>query len=129
MTSQPPSVLLVDDDPDIRDSIRMVLQSEGYSVETAANGADALEKLKVRARPPHLVLLDLTMPVMNGWKFLELVNGGQPAEFPVVVISAAVPPKPDNAVSYLRKPVDLDVLLAKVAEYARPDPVAEHATP
>ena len=116
---QPASVLLVDDDPDIRESICMVLEAEGYSVETAANGAEALEKL--RDLPlPSLVLLDLMMPVMNGWRFLELVNGGQPATFPVVVVSAAVPPKPDNAVSCLRKPVDLDSLLAKVAEYARP---------
>lgn len=96
----------------------MVLEAEGYQVETAVNGADALEKL--RSLPtPSLVLLDLMMPVMNGWRFLELVNGGRPAEFPVVVVSAAVPPKPENASACLRKPVDLDDLLSKVAEYAR----------
>jgi CheY-like chemotaxis protein len=110
---------LVDDDPDIRESMSMVLQAEGYVVETAANGAEALEKLRV-SPTPSLVLLDLMMPVMNGWRFLELVNGGRPADFPVVVVSAGVPPKPENAVSYLRKPVDLDALLATVAQYAQP---------
>lgn len=98
----------------------MVLQAEGYAVEQAANGAEALERLK-SLPAPSLVLLDLMMPVMNGWRFLELVNDGQPAHIPVVVVSAAVPPKPPNASSCLRKPVDLDALLAKVAEYTRPE--------
>ena len=65
----------------------MVLEDEGYTVETAANGAEALEKLR-HLPAPSVVLLDLMMPVMNGWRFLQLVNSGRPPDFPVVVVSA-----------------------------------------
>ncbi len=97
----------------------MVLEDEGYAVETAANGAEALEQLR-HLPAPSAVLPDLLMPVMNGWRFLQLVNSGRPPDFPAVVVSAVVPPKPENATSCLRKPVEIDALLATVALYASP---------
>ncbi len=59
------TVLIVDDEPNIRGFLRMALEDEGFSVETAANGKEALDK--VRRRPPDAVLLDLLMPVLDGW--------------------------------------------------------------
>lgn len=106
------SVLVVDDDEDVRDSVATILRDEGYHVETAANGKEALEKLE-RIPPPGAVLLDLMMPVMNGWSTLEALRKRGPAP-PVVVVSAAVRPPPPGIAAYLRKPIDVDVLLRKL---------------
>jgi CheY-like chemotaxis protein len=65
----PPRVLIVDDDPEIRESMRMVLEDEGYHVREAADGVAALDELH-RDQQPCVVLLDLMMPRMNGWEFL-----------------------------------------------------------
>jgi CheY-like chemotaxis protein len=116
--SSPASILLVDDDEDIRESLAYVLQAEGYRVELASNGREALEKLH-SGPAPSVVLLDLMMPVMSGWKFLEELSALR-STVPVLVVSAAVPPKPEGAAGCLGKPFDLDSLLAKVAECAGP---------
>jgi CheY-like chemotaxis protein len=107
-------LLVVDDDDDVRDSLALVLRDEGYAVETAANGKEALEKLD-HMPAASVVLLDLMMPVMNGWKTLEQLRARN-FETPVIVISAAVPPAPAHATGYLRKPVDIDLLLQKVSD-------------
>jgi two-component system response regulator MprA len=108
------SVLLVDDDEDIRESLAYVLQAEGYRVELASNGQEALERLH-SGPAPSVVVLDLMMPVMSGWRFLEELSALQ-STVPVLVVSAAVPPKPAGVAGCLGKPFDLDTLLAKVAE-------------
>ena len=80
-------VLVVDDDPDARDRLRAVLHREGWTVAEAANGEEALAI--VARRPPQLILLDLMMPVMDGFKFLHALRerpGG--ADIPVVVLTA-----------------------------------------
>ncbi|GHA83457.1 response regulator [Cognatilysobacter bugurensis] len=64
------TLLVIEDDADIRDTIRAVFELDGYAVETAANGAEGLEKIAVMGRP-CVILLDLMMPVMDGWGFLE----------------------------------------------------------
>src|SRR5262245_44100530 len=76
-------VLVVDDDPDLLDVVRFALEGEGFGVETAENGEKALAHLRTGLRPA-LVLLDLMMPVMNGWKFLDEV-AKTPALKPVPV--------------------------------------------
>ena len=111
------SVLLVDDDEDIRDSLALVLRDEGYLVETACNGKEALNKLDSMPTP-CVVLLDLMMPVMNGWKLLEHLEQ-RPHRFSVVVVSAAVPPAPAGCAGCLRKPIDLNLLLSTVEEACR----------
>src|SRR5438034_11654037 len=60
-------VLVVDDSRGVRDAVRMVLEGEGYEVATAANGAEALERIEAEAQP-DVMLLDLQMPVMDGWE-------------------------------------------------------------
>src|SRR5262249_6405268 len=82
-------VLLVDDDPDLLDVTSFVLENEGIVVETARNGQEALALLRA-GRLPRLVLLDLMMPVMNGWEFLaEVAKDPELDAIPVVVLTAA----------------------------------------
>lgn len=79
-------VLVVDDEPDIRATVQAMLEIEGYLVEQAANGADALAVIE--REPPDLVILDMRMPVLDGWAFsTELRRRGH--EIPVVVMTAA----------------------------------------
>jgi len=116
------AVLIVDDDKDIRDTIQELLQDEGYSVATAENGAAALDRLRhVR---PQLILLDLTMPVMDGITFREeQLNDDALAAIPTIVMSARTDPGKDAGPLLVRaclsKPLDLDELLTLVAHYCR----------
>ena len=113
-------VLVVDDDNDQRDSLGLILELRGYSVETAANGRDALMKMR-QGSPPCLVLLDLMMPVMDGWKFWnELINDKALAATPVVVVSGVAELASAariGAVAHLRKPVDLTRLYDVLAQH------------
>jgi len=113
-------VLVVDDDNDQRKLLGSILELRGYSVETAENGRDALMKMR-RGERPCLVLLDLMMPIMDGWKFWkELVNDQTLAATPVVVVSGVAEfpaARSIGAVAHLRKPVDLTKLYDVLAEH------------
>jgi CheY-like chemotaxis protein len=120
---QPRSILVVEDDADIREALIGILEDEGYRVDGVGNGREALEHLAAGPRPA-LILLDLMMPVMNGWQFRAAQKLDPTlADIPVVVISADgnVRQKADSldAVGVLKKPVELDTLLAVVARYCR----------
>lgn len=108
------TVLVVDDDPGIRESVTEVLTAEGYRVLQAGDGVEALEHLAHLAER-CVVLLDLAMPRMNGIEFLaELSRRGPIAPTPVLVMSAnAHPGELDHpqVVALLRKPFELDELL------------------
>lgn len=81
-------VLVVDDDDATREAVRTILELSDYLVDTAVDGAEALEK--VRTNRPDAVLLDLMMPVMDGWKFMEACRSDPTCvQLPVVVLSAA----------------------------------------
>src|SRR4051812_33573838 len=104
-------VLVVDDDEDIRESLREVLEAERYTVRTATDGQDALAVLAEAAWRPCLILLDLMMPVMNGWEFLKVLKADAClAAIPVVVLSASSSTV-EAATVILRKPIALDTLL------------------
>jgi CheY-like chemotaxis protein len=110
-------ILVVEDDPAIRITVAEALEDMGYGVETASNGAEALAK--VREDGFAAVVLDLMMPVMTGWEFLDACGDDLLAEqIPVAVVSAAYAPgavASRPAVSaVLSKPFDLDVLEAIV---------------
>ena len=112
-----PRILVVDDDPSIRALVAEFLEDMGYAVETAGDGAEALAK--VRADGFAAIVLDLMMPVMSGWEFLDVCGDDLVAEqVPVAVVSAAYAPgavASRPAVSaVLSKPFDLDVLEAIV---------------
>nr|WP_227026860.1 response regulator [Corallococcus soli] len=109
--------MVVEDDFYIRESIRELLQEEGHTVFCAENGAQALAALETLQPPPELILLDLMMPVKDGFQFrAEQRADARFAHIPVVVMSAD--PQLDSrrdvltARSYLRKPLDIDQLLA-----------------
>ncbi|MDP8923781.1 MAG: response regulator [Chloroflexota bacterium] len=111
------TVLVVDDDPDVRSMVSLVLADEGYGVVEAGNGRDALEA--VRRAAPDTILLDLQMPVMDGWAFVRECRADRRCDgVPIVVMSAGQ--RVGEAVKlgasdFLAKPFDLDVLLSKVA--------------
>ena len=105
------TVLVVDDDAQIRATLSDLLEHEGYAVVRAENGAQALEQL--RRVHPDCMLLDLMMPVMSGWEVIEeLQESGEIDDTPIVVVSAMCPPVDCEC---LQKPVDLDELLNAVA--------------
>lgn len=109
-------ILLIEDEPDLRETLKELLELVGFTVETAANGREGLHKLDSAGRP-CLIMLDLMMPVMNGWQFLETLKNDplhDRAGIPVVVVSAALDME-DIQAQYgcqsLSKPVDIDKLL------------------
>jgi len=112
------SILIVEDEDSTRYLLAMLLEDEGYAVSQAANGHEALARLRSQALP-QLILLDLMMPVMDGWKFRR-IQKEDPAlgSIPVVVVSAAseVGQKAVAlmAASYLQKPIEPNHLLATI---------------
>src|SRR5947207_15447872 len=81
-------ILIVEDDFDIREALTQILEDEGFQVRCASNGREALE-VATSGPAPRLILLDLMMPVMNGWQFrAEQLKDPRLAEVPVLVISA-----------------------------------------
>ena len=117
-----PSIMIVEDDRDTREMLGRFLELEGFEVRTAANGQLALNSLKEQGGP-SVILLDLMMPVMNGWQFREeQARHPRFAGIPVVVLTAAGPREDIPAISadgWLSKPVDFDRLLATIAPLCR----------
>jgi CheY-like chemotaxis protein len=114
-----PRILVVDDDTSIRSFVEMALDGEGYAVSTATNGKQALEVTgQVR---PDLILLDMRMPVMDGWSFARTYRQQAGPHAPIVVITAATDAGERaaeiDADGYLGKPFDLDDLLGLVSRY------------
>jgi CheY-like chemotaxis protein len=101
----PASVLIVDDDADIRAAVADILRDEGFHVKEAVNGLDALEQ--IAEAEPDLVLLDLMMPVMTGWEVIDALRRHR-RSLPIVVLSA-VPF--EGGTDYVQKPISLDRLL------------------
>ena len=109
-------VMVMEDDPDIRNSITTALSDEGYLVMAASNGQEALTTLGVESQP-DLILLDLMMPVLNGFDFLTEVRRHPRWSFiPVIVASANQGYEPADLKTFavLRKPFDLYALLESV---------------
>lgn len=116
-------VLIVDDDPDIRETLRFVLEDAGYPVYSAENGKEALAILAGAEALPGLILLDLMMPVMSGDEMLKALKQVKAlAQIPVTIVTASGAPMPPLATGMLKKPVDLDVLLRIVERSCRDDP-------
>jgi CheY-like chemotaxis protein len=107
-------VLVVDDDPSIRATIAEILDLEGYPVATAKNGEEALAS--VDREMPHVILLDMRMPVLDGWGFAEAFRARYGTLSPVVVMTAAESAQQwcdeIGANACLPKPFGLDEMLA-----------------
>jgi len=118
-------VLILEDNDENRAFLRLLFESEGYRVATAANGDDALNWLNHHP-PPSVIVLDLNMPVMNGWEFCAALEAQMGlAKIPLVVLSgesdgyraARTMPPP---VTYLAKPAPPEVLVRTVVSQIRP---------
>ena len=114
-------LLVVEDDDDLREDLAELLRMKGFAVRTAANGAEALDDLRA-APKPCLILLDLMMPVMDGWRFREEQLRDQTlASLPVVVVSGVADQTAAlQAHALLRKPVKLPELLQLVGSFCQP---------
>jgi len=114
-------VLIVDNDADFRAVLREVLEDEGCAVSEAADGKRALDMLRSTTLP-HLILLDLMMPVMNGWDFhAEMQKDPSLAAIPVAVLSAVGRMRPFGAMHELHKPIDLPNLMGLLHAINVPD--------
>jgi CheY-like chemotaxis protein len=108
-------ILVIDDDADVRDSLADILIDEGYSVRCFANAGEALDHLRGDGHA-SLIILDLMMPGMNGWTFREVQkHDARLAEIPVITMSAVADLEPRSAETLLCKPVDLGILLDRIA--------------
>jgi CheY-like chemotaxis protein len=127
----PLTVLVVDDDRAIRESIGDLLRAEGHAVFVAENGSVALRLMRAQPRP-DVVVLDLMMPVMSGWEVLEqLETDTDICDIPVLVVSAMAAPhgfsSAGGARMSLPKPPDLDVLLEAIEQIAASPSCRFHA--
>jgi CheY-like chemotaxis protein len=122
MTQKDPpcsGILIVDDDPDIRDSLKEVLEDEGYTVSSVGNGREALDYLRRTPEHPCVILLDLMMPVMDGWQFRrEQKQDPAIAGIPLIVITATGKrPVLVDADELVMKPLDLSRLFEAIERY------------
>ena len=111
-------VLVVEDDDCLRDTLQEILQLEGFGVQVAGHGQEALALLDRQPGLPQLILLDLMMPVMNGWEFLDVLKqapGSVRAAIPVIVVSAALPLADEahrlHGCRVLKKPLEIEQLI------------------
>lgn len=116
------TVFLVEDDLDLRESLKDLLEMEGYDVEEASDGQDALEKLQVRVDMPHLILLDWMMPRMDGAQFcLAKKVFSRIDSVPILLLTAdgRVNEKVTQigAAMGIAKPVDVEILLSAIEKY------------
>lgn len=112
------SILVIEDDKEIQESLKMALELDGYNVFTADNGKEGIEKLR-KMPTPCIILLDLMMPVMNGWEFMEVIGKDlMLSTIPVVIVSAVGDKKGiPKTEGYIKKPIDLDALLNTVSKH------------
>ena len=120
--SGPRRVLVVDDDESIRELVDMALSSEGHQVLTAPHGRAALEV--IAKSPPDVILLDMKMPVMDGWEFMRVYREAPGQHAPIVVVTAAADAAGRAAEvaadGHLPKPFELEDLFRVVDEYGPP---------
>jgi len=114
-------VLIVEDDADLREMMAQLLTLEGFNTAAVSNGREALQYLEGR-EAPEVILLDLMMPVMDGWEFRRRQKASpEMSRVPVIVLSALDQGRAAglDPVAFLKKPLDFDRLLQLVREYCR----------
>jgi CheY-like chemotaxis protein len=115
-------VLIVEDDADLREMMAQMLSLEGFQAVAVANGFEALKYLHDGHSKPDVILLDLMMPVMDGWEFRRKQQADPAfADVPVIVLSALDQSRAADvqAEAFLKKPLDFDRLLQLVRQYCR----------
>lgn len=113
------NVLIIEDEASVREAMRDVLELEGYTVVAAVDGANAIEILRRSKQPPSVILLDLMMPKMNGWEFLDFQKSDpRYSKIPVVVCSAyRESAKSIRPAAVISKPVQRTALLKTVEAF------------
>lgn len=116
------TVLIVEDDQDVRESIEEVLTLNGYQTLCAENGKEALDRARLSAKKPCVILLDVMMPVMDGWQFRAIQRSdAELGQIPVVVLTAHANAKEAatkmETAGWLRKPVAMRDLLSMVRRF------------
>jgi len=110
-------IMVVEDNEDIRFSVRLILETSGFTVTTASNGQEALDLLR-EGDMPRLILLDMLMPIMDGWHFAAEFHSLYGHQIPIVVMTAATDAvqraKDVEAESYVSKPFTIELLLENV---------------
>jgi CheY-like chemotaxis protein len=111
------TLLIVEDDTIAREGLGLILRQEGYDVIPASNGEEALAYLRSAPRP-DLILLDMLMPVLDGWHFLQQIHAKGITTTPIIVVTATVLTRQwaeDHGCSgFIRKPIDPDTLLWEI---------------
>jgi CheY-like chemotaxis protein len=119
-SQSPGRILIIEDNPDVRETLADLLDDVGYPVDCAAHGLEALAHLE-RGPVPALILLDLMMPVMDGWTFMQRFQQNQNfAAIPVVVLSAIADARQYKelpAAAFLPKPISIDELMALLVRF------------
>ena len=109
------TILVVDDEFDLSSTVRAILEGEGYRVDVCANGREALERLK--GNRPDLVLLDVMLPVVDGYGVLKAMRQAPTlADVPVVLMNSFPPRRDGDWQGFLRKPFTLSALLDTVRQ-------------
>lgn len=119
-----PTILIIEDDSEIRGITAVLLRREGYIVEEARSGDEAITYLRRSDRDPCLILIDLMMPILGDWDVVDILREeDRILALPVVVLSAARPDDaPSGVAGFVRKPIDFDLLLGLVRRYCGPAP-------
>lgn len=118
-------VLVVDDEREIRESLEEFLVDEGYSVSVAADGAEAMDRLRSEV-PPQIVILDLLMPVMSGIEVYEAMQSDTRLAAIPVIISTSDPSRAPSGNLIMKKPINLDRLQSVIRRFCN-DGSAEHS--
>jgi CheY-like chemotaxis protein len=118
----PSTILLAEDDLEIRDVVQDLLEEIGCDVIPARTGKQALDFLSNDPRsPPDMVILDLMMPLVTGWQVLEVIQRDPVlAAVPVVVLTAATQDRPSGVAALLQKPFEVDDLLETIQRLLQP---------
>jgi CheY-like chemotaxis protein len=107
-------ILVVEDEKESRDTLRELLEFEGYAVQTAVNGREALATLNSSGDKICIMLLDLFMPVMNGWQVIEQLKADGRLGATQIVIITSAPYKAPAGMPVFQKPLDLDKVMHEV---------------
>ncbi|MBC7542627.1 MAG: response regulator transcription factor [Candidatus Sericytochromatia bacterium] len=114
-------ILLVEDDPEISKALTEILGDYGYPVVWHADGQDGLAWLQQAVELPPVILLDLQLPRMNGWDFVDVLRLDERLNrIPIIVMSAKREMPPPNIVAFLPKPIQLDRLFKALDQYCPP---------
>jgi CheY-like chemotaxis protein len=116
-----PRILIVEDDDDQRSVLAELLAGAGYDVDVACDGQEAVELLR-DGLEPSLILLDLNMPRMDGWSFLQHLRGVRSSDVPVLVTSARSADRPPGSDACIEKPIDPRELSTLVAGLTEDEP-------